>query len=99
MSEEPVIQRRTPSPAAIARRAERLLMIPFRERVAELQSRVAFLSAARSVAFKGTEPETIEAGLMEAAADIEATLKDIDAVISGPSVGPADDCRRALRVL
>lgn len=99
MSEEPTPQRqRRMSPEGAARRAERLLVAPFREQIAELQTRVAFI-AARSVVGKSHDPLSIDAEYAKAKADIENALTNIDQLVSGNGLGPAEDCRRALRML
>lgn len=96
MSEE-LVRRRKASPERLARRAERLLMAPYRASIAELQTRITFI-AARAVVGK-SDPSITAADYDKARADIARTLTQIDAAIIGPGLGPADDCRRALRTL
>ena len=99
MSEELTgTRRRVTSEDVIARRAERMLVVPFRERIAELQTRVAFATA-RAASGRPTDQPEAEDMLGVARTDLLELLDDIDKAVPGPGRGPAEDCRRAVRSL
>jgi len=79
-------------------RAERTTMQPFRNCIGELQRHVAFAVA---LASSGRTPAhgELEADFATMRQSIEALLRDISRAAPGPSLGPADNCRRALEVL
>lgn len=98
MSEE-VVYRRTPSPGLLAMRNERKLLSLLRKQIGDLQKRTAFAEA------RATSPRTHDTGTLSAEVDditleIKLALDQIEELMQGsPGVGPAEDCRKALRHL
>lgn len=96
MSEEAVIQRREPSPRLAAFRRERKLMLEVRREIGHLQKRAAFAEArARSTR---AAADTVLTEIQEIRRSLIATYDRVDKLMQGQkSVGPSDDCRKALR--
>jgi uncharacterized coiled-coil DUF342 family protein len=95
MSEEVVIQRREPSPRLAAFRYERKLMLDVRREIGQLQKRAAFAEArARSTR---CDADTVITEIQEIRRCLMATYDRVDELMRGrESVGPSDDCRKAL---
>ena len=95
MSDE-AIYRRTPSAASMAMRSERKLLLPVRKKIGELQKRAAFVEAkARLTRYEGVEERAAEVDDIRKAV-IAAREMIADLMEEGVSVGPAEDCRKAV---
>lgn len=92
---EQTIQRRTPSPEVVAYRSERTLVLSMRREIGDLQKRVAFVEArARSTR---TDADAVMSEIETLKRAIASSSARLDDLINGaPSVGPAEDCRKAL---
>lgn len=77
--------------------AEREVVAPYRQRVSTLQTKVASICAIASRAQSRSMETTLAARAVRT--EIEACLREIEAFGNTLAVGPADDCRRALRSL
>lgn len=95
MNEEDIRRRIATQMDALA--AEREVMAPYRQRVSTLQTKVANLCA-RAVREQSRSMETSVA-VRAVRTEIEACLREIETFGKTLAIGPADDCRRALRTL
>jgi len=95
---EPVRRRRRVSSRVLAIMSERSAMLPFRKRIGKLQSQVA-LTAALARSTKTIDPVEINAAYPAVRGEVERILFEIESAVAGRGVGPAEDCRKALRGL
>lgn len=77
--------------------AEKRSMLLFRKQIGQLQKQAAFATA-RLASGRAANDET-HVELVSICAAASVLIWEINAVVPGEGVGPAEDCRRALRLL